>query len=486
MPFNGIEELLRQKLLGEIGGGELSLPEARPLSQILAEEEAPSPMDVPVEDLPGKRIVGSPTTIEANVEEPPHLTPSMPEPMEEPQFDPIPNLRGSEPEIKKADPYELPDLELDKLISGADDKDDKSSLWTAISRAWANAGEGMTGVTSDKGLWDSLQAQAKRRGVRARAKVGEESAQLALRQKKSEEDANDPGTAAARELIKKAGYGDVITDQMNARQLKGVFGKYYDKIQDLAIRKYLGDSVIKANKDKTLDAQAFQDYRDKTKEDSELKMQGIKDKAALERAKILAGQRGTPGTRAVDNAFGKDYAEYSLGGGSANAQRNLDSIDYVIDKLGKTDNASGPLVGLIPKEARDIITPEGAALQDEVARVIAAQMRQTLGAQFTEKENREFIAREFNPRQEEPELIRRLTNVKKQLESAAKAKEEAARYFQKNGTMAGYNGKTSFSFSDFGEGASPASSIKKRNINEMTEEEMDAEIQRIEQRKNRP
>jgi len=63
-----------------------------------------------------------------------------------------------------------------------------------------------------------------------------------------------------------------------------------------------------------------------------------------------------------------------------------------------------------------------------------------LGPQFTEKEGERLIARAYNPRLSEKENVKRVRRLIDQIKSAAKAKGDAADYFEKNGTLAGYKG----------------------------------------------
>ena len=86
-------------------------------------------------------------------------------------------------------------------------------------------------------------------------------------------------------------------------------------------------------------------------------------------------------------------------------------------------------------------------------------LRLILGAQFTEKEGQRLIARAYNPSLSEQENAKRVRNLIKQMQSAAEAKASAARYFEENGTLAGWKGKLP-SMRDF----APEKAEKKKQV----------------------
>jgi hypothetical protein len=169
-----------------------------------------------------------------------------------------------------------------------------------------------------------------------------------------------------------------------------------------------------------------------------------RDRALLERKHELEMQKlaqkkqekPSKAQETVDREYAKDYAEYKLSGGLAGAERNMKTIDNVISDLKKSDNLTGPVAGRMP----DFVNPAAADLQDRVGGVIQQSLRETLGAQFTEKEGELFIRRGFNKNLDEQYNIDRLNEFRDYLQKAADAKEAAAKYYEKNGTMTGYEG----------------------------------------------
>lgn len=135
-------------------------------------------------------------------------------------------------------------------------------------------------------------------------------------------------------------------------------------------------------------------------------------------------------------------------GDAASTALNVDELTRIQNELAKTDTASGPVIGNLPKFVRDTIFPEGTSLQDSAERIIQGSLRQTLGAQFTQTEGANFLARAYNPRVSEAENARRLGVVIEELKTIQNNKDAALEYMRKNGSLQGFMG--------VGAGASPS------------------------------
>lgn len=135
-------------------------------------------------------------------------------------------------------------------------------------------------------------------------------------------------------------------------------------------------------------------------------------------------------------AAGKEQAANA--GDATSASLAVNELERIAGELEKTDTATGPAVGILPKWARDIATPKGAALQDDAERIIQASLRQTLGAQFTEKEAIRFLERAYNPRLDEAENAKRLRQIAKELADVQNNKEAALEYMRRKGTLEGF------------------------------------------------
>lgn len=181
---------------------------------------------------------------------------------------------------------------------------------------------------------------------------------------------------------------------------------------------------------------------------TEAKAQSEQAKGAAATAKTEAAKTApaklTEAQKAVDRAYGKDYAAYIAGGGYAKTSTQLGTLKNVVNRLqsGK-ENLSGPILSMAPERTR----MKSVAVQQEIEKTIQSSLRETLGAQFTEKEGENLMKRSFDPRLSEKENAKRVSTIIGELEMMARAKNEAANYYQKNGTMVGYTGKI-YTFKD--------------------------------------
>ena len=151
----------------------------------------------------------------------------------------------------------------------------------------------------------------------------------------------------------------------------------------------------------------------------------------------------------VDREFGKEYNDWVVKGGFADAQKGLDQLKNASDKLSDNPNLTGPIKGKLPDFVNSIANPETMALKDQVEEVVQRNLRQVLGAQFTEKEGSRLIARSFNPSLSAEENKIRLGRLIKQMGQAIQSKNDAAKYFEANGSLKGFKGKLYNSADDF-------------------------------------
>ena len=155
-----------------------------------------------------------------------------------------------------------------------------------------------------------------------------------------------------------------------------------------------------------------------------------------------AAPKPTTAQVAVDRAYGKDYADYQAGGGFADVGTQIASLEKVLGELrsGK-GNLTGPLVSALPDAVRSRAYPGSVSAQQAVEQSIQRALRQTLGAQFTEKEGEAFMKRGYDPRLPERENVKKLESMLNSLKTMARAKQDAIEYFEKNGSLVGYKGK---------------------------------------------
>jgi hypothetical protein len=148
----------------------------------------------------------------------------------------------------------------------------------------------------------------------------------------------------------------------------------------------------------------------------------------------------TKGQIKADEAFAKDYNEYAAQGGIASIKSNINKLKEANNLLKSEEgpNLTGAGLGLVPDVVRNAVAPESIAVRDMVESVIQQSLRQILGAQFTEKEAERLIQRSYNERLDEATNAKKLDATIKELETMANAKEEAAKYFEKNGSLKGF------------------------------------------------
>lgn len=150
----------------------------------------------------------------------------------------------------------------------------------------------------------------------------------------------------------------------------------------------------------------------------------------------------TKGQEAADREFGKEYAGWKATGGYADVEKQLQQLQRVSEELGKPGNDyTGPAAGLIPGKARAFTNPNAVNAQNLVEEVAQRNLRLVLGAQFTQVEGERLIARAYNPQLSPLENKKRVDALINQIRTAAQAKEEAAQYFEANGSLAGWKGK---------------------------------------------
>lgn len=154
----------------------------------------------------------------------------------------------------------------------------------------------------------------------------------------------------------------------------------------------------------------------------------------------------TPGEEKKDKSFAVKAADWDAGGGFASFAGNLDRLKNASISLGEKGDLSNTIM---PKAIRDVFNPESAKLQEDVEFVAQQSLKQILGGQFGEKEGQRLIERTYNPRLPDSVNQRKLDGLIRQLEIQGQAKERAIKYFNKNGTLKGFEGTSMTSLEDF-------------------------------------
>jgi len=220
-------------------------------------------------------------------------------------------------------------------------------------------------------------------------------------------------------------------------------------VNDYMIQKY---KLSKQEDDKAFEQKKFDEssrhnkaQEEQARKRTEAYIKGLDAHAKSAASKSAAKEN--PGEKALSEATGKEYADYISGGGSATSASHIKGVDDVLNELkngeigtaGFTDRLeSAGIPGA--QTLRKSFNPKGVGAQQKLENAIMGSLRSTLGAQFTENEGKRLLALSYDPALPTSENIKKIESLKTKLEQMAKAKEDAMKYFEANGSMRGYKG----------------------------------------------
>jgi hypothetical protein len=149
------------------------------------------------------------------------------------------------------------------------------------------------------------------------------------------------------------------------------------------------------------------------------------------------------GEKARDVSFAKEYSQFFDAGGYAGVEANLKSLDTSLDalKAGKATKAEG----FVPDKIGEVFFPDTAEIRTNVTSVLIQGLKDTFGGQLSDGERRAMVESAYVSAADPKANAKRIEALKSKILEAAKAKEEAAQYFEENGTLAGYKGTKRFS-----------------------------------------
>lgn len=158
---------------------------------------------------------------------------------------------------------------------------------------------------------------------------------------------------------------------------------------------------------------------------------------------VSYGDKGGPpeAFKELDKAFTKDALDWGKGG-AADAMKNITQIKDVVTDInlavreGRTP--SGPLVGVQNDLVQSFLNPTATDIRNRVQEVVQRNLREILGAQFTQAEGLALIERAYNQRLDPEKNLRRLNALLDQMATAATAKQQMYEHFMKEGTLFGY------------------------------------------------
>ena len=147
------------------------------------------------------------------------------------------------------------------------------------------------------------------------------------------------------------------------------------------------------------------------------------------------------GVDEVNKSVAKEYTAW-LGGGAADATKNVAQIANAVQLLQSGDITTGVKSGLIARSGLGaFLDPEGTGLREQVEEVVQRNLRVVLGAQFTEKEGERLINRAYNPSLGTQQNLKKLNALFTQMQTALDQKNAMMQYFQNNQfNILGYEG----------------------------------------------
>lgn len=144
----------------------------------------------------------------------------------------------------------------------------------------------------------------------------------------------------------------------------------------------------------------------------------------------------TPGQKAADTAYGKDYAEYQAGGGYAGTQKSVENLEKVLGEV-PDPNFLQRAAGILPKAVREVAMPGAVAAEDKAQEAVLASIKHTFPGAISNEEREAVLSKIYSPRQTKAENVRRITAELHRLKAAAQQKQSTAEMFERTGSVRG-------------------------------------------------
>ena len=177
-----------------------------------------------------------------------------------------------------------------------------------------------------------------------------------------------------------------------------------------------------------------------------------RQKFELEQTKFIQSIIDTANAKAPLSIAQKKFAEesgkgaYSWDqGGRQTSQENIGKFGQIIQDLEQGQLDTRTLSEFVPFGGdwwRSALNPTGQQGLDNVRGVIFQGLRDTLGAQFTEKEGERLVNAAYNPKLNEEQNIARLKPALARMKATFQAKEALTKHIMDGGDIREYKGKT--------------------------------------------
>ena len=166
---------------------------------------------------------------------------------------------------------------------------------------------------------------------------------------------------------------------------------------------------------------------------------------------IAEGDEPTPFERKLGEQAASVYSDWQIDGGRERAVSNVEKFEDIIERLASGDATTRNVVDFLPVVADDvraIINPSASDVIDRIRGVAFQTLRETLGAQFTEREGQRLVESYFNPKLSEDANIARLQDFVDVNKQVIEAKDRFVKYAEEKGTVRGFKGGRSWNVQD--------------------------------------
>jgi hypothetical protein len=161
----------------------------------------------------------------------------------------------------------------------------------------------------------------------------------------------------------------------------------------------------------------------------------------------------------LNDATAVDYADFTDEGGNYMMERNIRSLNQVIAELDGSNKTGRPIdfFGQTLRSAYDAMTDgDSIAMQQKIDLITQANLKATLGAQFTESEAKMFLQRSYDPERTPKENVDKLRKELNLIIQMAESRRARFQYFEDNNyNMAGFMTKNPGAFGNKGQGGNP-------------------------------
>jgi hypothetical protein len=170
------------------------------------------------------------------------------------------------------------------------------------------------------------------------------------------------------------------------------------------------------------------------------------EKTGAETQEILGKKYDKPEPSEYDKTLARkmaqEAADWTLRGKGV-AVQNWQRLSGVVDSLDNALVETGSFGEKMPfaEATRAWRNQNLENMVNEVEGIVYQSLKDTLGAQFTERESQKLVATYINPKLKTPHNLARLKRLQKGMKQIIDAKEEAFSYYKAHGTMDGYTGK---------------------------------------------